>query len=37
MKELHNSLSSLISHALDERPPKGDIKMQGTHENKGSI
>jgi hypothetical protein len=37
MKELKNSLSSMIFHALDERLSKGDIKMQGTHENKGSI
>jgi hypothetical protein len=27
MKELQNSLSSIIFHALDERFPKGDIKM----------
>jgi hypothetical protein len=27
----------MIFHALDERLPKGDIKMQGTHENKGGI
>jgi hypothetical protein len=37
MKELQNSMSSMIFHALDERLPKVDIKMQGTHENKGSI
>jgi hypothetical protein len=30
-------MSSIISHSLDERLPKGDIKMQGTHENKVSI
>jgi vacuolar-type H+-ATPase subunit E/Vma4 len=27
MQKLHNSLSSLICQTLDERPPKGDIKM----------
>jgi hypothetical protein len=37
MKELQNSMSSMIFHDLDERLPKGDIKMQVTHENKGSI
>jgi hypothetical protein len=37
MKELQKSLSSTIFQAVDEIPPKGDIKMQGTHENKGSI
>jgi hypothetical protein len=37
MKELQNSFSSMIFQALDERLPKGDIKMQGTNENKGSI
>jgi hypothetical protein len=37
MKELENSMSSMIFQALDEKLPKGDIKMQGTHENKGSI
>jgi hypothetical protein len=34
MNELQNSMSSMIFHALDERLPKGDIKMQGNHENK---
>jgi hypothetical protein len=33
MLELQNSMSSMILHALDERLPKGDIKMQGNHEN----
>jgi hypothetical protein len=37
MKELQNSMSSVIFHALDERLTKGDIKMQGTHEKKVSI
>jgi hypothetical protein len=37
MKELQNSLSSMIFQDLYERIPKGDIKMQGTRENKGSI
>jgi hypothetical protein len=37
MEELQNSLSSMISWALYERPPKRDIKIQGTHEKKGSI
>jgi gas vesicle protein len=37
MKELQNCMSSMMFQALDERLPKGDIKMQGTHENKGSI
>jgi hypothetical protein len=36
MKEMQNSMSS-ICQALDERLPKGDIKTQGNHENKGSI
>jgi hypothetical protein len=27
----------MLFHALDERLFKGDIKMQGTHENKGNI
>jgi hypothetical protein len=27
-------MSSMIFDALDERLPKGDIKMQGNHENK---
>jgi len=34
MKELQNSMSSMIFHVLDERIPKGDIKWQGNHENK---
>jgi hypothetical protein len=34
MNELQNSMSSMIFHALDERLPKRDIKMQGNHENK---
>jgi hypothetical protein len=33
MLELKNSMSSMILHALDERLPKGDIKLQGNHEN----
>jgi hypothetical protein len=33
MLELQNSMSSMILHTLDERLPKGDIKMQGNHEN----
>jgi hypothetical protein len=33
MLELQNSMSSMILHALDERLPIGDIKMQGNHEN----
>jgi hypothetical protein len=37
MKEMQKSMSSMIIQALDERFPKGDMKMQGTHENKGSI
>ena len=37
MKEMKTSMSSMIFQALDERLLKGDIKMQGTHENKGSI
>jgi hypothetical protein len=37
MKELQKSLSSMIFHALNERLSKGDIKMKGTQENKGSI
>jgi hypothetical protein len=37
MKEMKNSMSSMIFQALDERFPKRDIKMQGTHENKDSI
>jgi hypothetical protein len=34
MKELQNSMSSMIFHALDERLCKGDLKIQGNHENK---
>jgi hypothetical protein len=34
MKELKNSMSSMIFHGLDERIPKGDIKMKGNNENK---
>jgi hypothetical protein len=37
MKELKNYMSSMIFHALDERHSKGNIKMKGTRENKGSI
>jgi hypothetical protein len=37
MKELQNSISSMNFHALDERLSKGNIKMKGTQENKGSI
>jgi hypothetical protein len=37
MKKMQNSMSSMIFQDLDERFPKGYIKMQGTHENKGSI
>jgi hypothetical protein len=37
MKEMQNSLSSMIFHALDERISKGNIKMHGTQKNKGSI
>jgi hypothetical protein len=37
MKEMQKSISSMIFQALDERFPKGYIKMQGTHENKSSI
>ena len=37
MKEMQKSMSSMIFQDLDERLPKGDLKMQGTHENKGSI
>ena len=29
-------MSSIILQALDERLPKGDMKMPGTHEKKGS-
>jgi hypothetical protein len=34
IKELKNSLSSMIFHSLYDRLPKGYIKMQGTHEKK---
>jgi hypothetical protein len=37
MKEMQNSMSSMIFQDLDERPPKGEIKNKVTHENKGSI
>ena len=37
MKEMQNSMSYMIFQVLDERLPKGDIKMKRTHENKGSI
>ena len=37
MKELQNFMSYMIFHSLYERLPKEDIKIQGTHENKGSI
>jgi hypothetical protein len=37
MREMQNSMSFMIFEALDGRLPKGDIKMQGTHENKVSI
>jgi hypothetical protein len=30
-------MSSIILQSLDERLPKGDMKMPGTHENKGSV
>jgi hypothetical protein len=33
MKQLKNSMSSMILHTLDERFPKGDIKTQENHEN----
>jgi len=33
MLELKISMSSMILHALDERLPKEDIKLQGNHEN----
>jgi predicted nucleic acid-binding Zn-ribbon protein len=35
LKEMQN-MSSLISQDIDGRFPKGDIKMEWTHENKGS-
>jgi hypothetical protein len=37
MKELQNSMSSMIFIALDVTLSKGNIKMQGIQENKGSI
>jgi hypothetical protein len=36
MKEMQKIVSSMIFQALDDRFPKGDIKMEETHENKGS-
>jgi hypothetical protein len=36
-EEIQNSMSSMILHDLDERLPKGYVKIQGTHETKGSI
>jgi hypothetical protein len=33
MLELKIFMSSMILDALDERLPKGDIKMKGNHEN----
>jgi hypothetical protein len=36
-EEIQKYMSSIILQALDERLPKGDMKMLGTHENKGSI
>jgi hypothetical protein len=36
MKELQNSMSSLIIQTLDEKLHKEDIKIPGTHENKVS-
>jgi hypothetical protein len=33
MLELQNSMPSMILHSLDERLPKGYIKMQGNREN----
>jgi len=35
MKEMKN-MSSLVSQVIDGRFPKGDIKMEWNHENKGS-
>jgi uncharacterized protein YukE len=37
MKEMKNSISSMIYQSLNDRLPIRDIKIQGTHENKGSI
>ena len=37
MKEIKYPMSSMIFHAQDERLSKGNVKMQGTQENKGSI
>ena len=37
MKEMKNSSSSMIFHALDESHSKENIKMKGTQENKCSI
>jgi hypothetical protein len=33
-KDLQNSMETMLLHTLDERFPKGDIGMQGNHENK---
>jgi len=33
MLELQNFMSSVIFHVVDERLHKGDIKLQGNHEN----
>jgi len=33
MLELRNYMSSMILYSLDKRLSKGDIKMQGNHEN----
>jgi hypothetical protein len=37
MLDLQNSMSSMILHALDESLPKGEIKLQGNHENAEEI
>jgi hypothetical protein len=34
MNKLKNSMSSMIFHTLDERLPKGELKIQGNHGNK---
>jgi hypothetical protein len=34
MNELKISMYSMVFHALDERLPKGYLKIQGIHENK---
>ena len=36
-EEIQKAMSFIILQDLDERIPKGDRKMPGTHENKGSI